>query len=87
MKEYAKLINNIDTKVEFVSQDLEALRADSEHDPRVGQLVESLTEVAPKVIMHETCIRDLIEKVAHIEHPEKSLSEPWSRVSLCSARQ
>ena len=86
MKECAKLINNIDTKVEFVSQDLVALRADSEH-ARVGQLVESLTEVALKVIMHETCIRDLIEKVAHIEHPEKSLSQPWSRVSLCSARQ
>ena len=86
MKEYAKLIN-IDTKVEFVSQDLVALRADSEHGPRVGQLVESLTDEAPKVIMHETCIRDLIEKVAHIEHPEKSLSEPWSRVSLCSARR
>ena len=35
MKEYAKLFNNIDTKVEFVCQDLQALWADSEHGPRV----------------------------------------------------
>ena len=35
MKEYSKLFNNIDTKVEFVCQDLQALWADSEHGPRV----------------------------------------------------
>ena len=35
MKEFAKLLNNIDTKVEFVCQDLQALWADSEHGPRV----------------------------------------------------
>ena len=35
MKEYAKLLNNIDTNVEFVCQDLQALWADSEHGPRV----------------------------------------------------
>ena len=35
MKENAKLFNNIDTKVEFVFQDLQALWADSEHGPRV----------------------------------------------------
>ena len=35
MKEYGKLINNIDTKVGFVRQDLQALRSDSEHGPRV----------------------------------------------------
>ena len=35
MKEFAKLLNNIDTSVEFVCQDLQALWADPEHDPRV----------------------------------------------------
>ena len=35
MKEYAKFFNNIDTKVVFVCQDLQALWADSEHGPRV----------------------------------------------------
>ena len=35
MKEYAKLLNNIDTNVEFVCKDLQALWADSEHGPRV----------------------------------------------------
>ena len=35
MKEYAKLFNNIDTKVEFVCQDLQTLWADSEHGTRV----------------------------------------------------
>ena len=35
MKEYAKFFNNIDTKVEFICQDLQALWADSEHGPRV----------------------------------------------------
>ena len=35
MKECVKLFNNIDTNVEFVCQDLQALWADSEHGPRV----------------------------------------------------
>ena len=35
MKEYAKLSNNIDTKVEFVCQDFQALWAVSEYCPRV----------------------------------------------------
>ena len=35
MKECAKLFNNIDTKVEFGCQDLQALCVDSEHCPRV----------------------------------------------------
>ena len=34
MKEFAKLLNIIDTNVEFVCQDLQALWADSEHGPR-----------------------------------------------------
>ena len=50
----------------LVSEVVSALNIKLFHisDPRVvGQLVDSLTKVALKVIMHETCIRDLIEKV------------------------
>ena len=90
MKEFAKLLNNIDTNVEFVCQDLQALWADSEHGPRVkftgkddavvaGFMVRSqrhvlITQKIPRVVQR------LSRSPRDSEDREDSSTDPaWSK--------
>lgn len=63
-------INNIavmDERLHAMSAQMDALRGDAELAPRVGNLVEALQQVAPKVMDQEVCLQELHQKVGHLD--------------------
>jgi len=64
-------ICEVEGRVETLEGELQseqqAARGDQELAPRVAALVESLKQVAPKVMDQELCMRELHEKVGHLE--------------------
>jgi len=53
-------------RLKAMSTQIVLLQGDAELGPRVAMLLESLQQVAPKVMDHEVCMRDLHEKVGHL---------------------
>jgi len=54
-------------RLQALSSEMNLLRGDAELIPRVAMLVTTLKQVAPKVMDHELCLRDVLEKVGGLE--------------------
>eukprot|EP00812_Abedinium_dasypus_P007916 NODE_200_length_1824_cov_289.295647.p1 GENE.NODE_200_length_1824_cov_289.295647~~NODE_200_length_1824_cov_289.295647.p1 ORF type:complete len:534 (-),score=156.61 NODE_200_length_1824_cov_289.295647:206-1636(-) len=63
----APLPANLREWMESVKADLQTVRADTELAPRVATLVGQLTDLAPRVIDQEKCVRSLLERVSRVE--------------------
>lgn len=76
LEECTARLGAAEEKLESMSLDLQAVRSDEELAPRVAALVEALKQVAPKVMDQEISVRELHEKVAHLETKAALSLEP-----------
>jgi DNA repair exonuclease SbcCD ATPase subunit len=60
-------VEELEARFDEVAEEVRLMRSDADLGPRVGELVECLRQVAPKVMEHENCFRDLHEKVGSLE--------------------
>mmetsp|Transcript_133145 Transcript_133145/g.425769 ORF Transcript_133145/g.425769 Transcript_133145/m.425769 type:complete len:570 (+) Transcript_133145:245-1954(+) len=86
MQECGARLNATDERLDAVTCALQAMRSDGELAPRVAALVESLKQVAPKVMDQEICMRELHEKVGHLEAKAAMAAEPGKTSDAMSAR-
>jgi len=60
-------LGSVEAGLEHLGAEFQGVRSDAELAPRVAALVESLKQVAPKVMDQEICVRELHEKVGSLE--------------------
>lgn len=70
MKDFSGKMEKLEARSEFLVAEIESMRAEVTTTP-VAALVESLKDLAPKVIEQEACVRELLEKVGRLEVEEK----------------
>eukprot|EP00443_Scrippsiella_acuminata_P130702 CAMPEP_0115616104 /NCGR_PEP_ID=MMETSP0272-20121206/22962_1 /TAXON_ID=71861 /ORGANISM="Scrippsiella trochoidea, Strain CCMP3099" /LENGTH=573 /DNA_ID=CAMNT_0003052029 /DNA_START=112 /DNA_END=1830 /DNA_ORIENTATION=- len=67
MQDCMARLGNSEQRIDYLDNEFQAIRSDAELAPRVAALVESLKQVAPKVMDQEICVRELHEKVGQLE--------------------
>jgi len=67
VQECLRRLNESEGKLESITHEVQTARDERELGPRVAVLVEQLKAVAPKVMDQEQSVRDLTEKVGHLE--------------------
>lgn len=86
-EEWAVRLEALEERVEALNVDLQTVRADAELAPRVAALVESLSQVAPKVVQHDRATKELQEKLGNLEAvTDRSVKSLHDRFGLWEAK-
>jgi len=65
--ECLRRLNESEGKLEGITQEVQAAKDEKELGPRLGALVEQLKAVAPKVMDQEQSLKEISQKVGHLE--------------------
>lgn len=76
LEDCAERLKAAEERLDVVHNELQGVRSDTELFPRVTVLIESLKQIAPKVMDQEVCVRELHEKVGHLEARSAMMAEP-----------
>lgn len=76
LQDQCSRLDAAEDKLDQFTADLQAVKSDSEIGPRVAALVDSLKQVAPKVMDQENSVRELHEKVGQLEAKMSMTASP-----------
>lgn len=86
-EEWDSRLCGVEKRLERFGMDMRSVRADAEFAPRVAALVETLSQVAPKVIDHEKVTKEVQQKVGDLEAKvDKSVQELQEKIAYWEAK-